>query len=116
MKNNYPLQLLTCITYREDVKNVEKIFEQFGVVEHSVLMGKGTAQSMLGDLFGFGIIDRDIVCAIVNLKMSEDIIEALDQKFNFAKTDTGICFCIPVSAISSDLISQLNLNGGVQND
>lgn len=112
MKKNYPLQLLTCITNRESVKHVEKIFEQFGVVEHGVLMGKGTAQSMLGDLFGFGIIDRDIVCGIVNTEMSKKIIDALDQKLNLKKSDSGICFCVPVNAISSDLFEQLNLNGG----
>lgn len=114
MKKNYPLQLLTCITYREDVKHVEKIFEQFGVVEHGVLMGKGTAQSLLGDLFGFGIIDRDIVCGIVDTDMSKKIIDALDEKFNFANTESGICFCVPVNAISSDLFEQLNLKGGIQ--
>lgn len=114
MKKNYPLQLLTCITYRENVKHVEKIIEQFGVVEHGVLMGKGTAQSLIGDLFGFGIIDRDIVCMIVDLNMSKDIIAELDKKFDFDKSENGICFCIPVNAISSDLFEQLNLKGGIQ--
>ncbi|MGN1162688.1 MAG: hypothetical protein ACI4T2_02070, partial [Christensenellales bacterium] len=63
-KKNYPLQLLTCITYRDDVKNVEKIFDKFNLSEHCVLMGKGTAESAIGDLFGFGVIDRDVTCAI----------------------------------------------------
>lgn len=116
MKKNYPLQLLTCITYRENVKTVEKVLEDFEIVEHSVLMGKGTAQSMIGDLFGFGIIDRDIVCAIVNNETSQQIIETLDKKLNFSQTRSGICFCVPVNAIGSDLFSQLNLNGGNQND
>ena len=62
-KKNYPLQLLTCITYRDEVKSVE-----------------------------------------------------LDQKFNFNNTHSGICFCVPVDAISSDLLAFLNLNGEVKND
>lgn len=116
MKKQYPLQLLACITYREKVKLVEKIFEQHGVAVHEVLMGKGTAQSMLGDLFGFGIIDRDIICAIANTKSCEKIIEELDTQLNFAETQSGICFCVPVNAISSDLFVQLNLKGENQND
>lgn len=109
-KKNYPLQLLTCITYRGDVKNVEKIFDKFNLSEHCVLMGKGTAESAIGDLFGFGVIDRDVTCAIVDSQTSKIIVEELDKTFNFSNSHNGICFCIPVDAISSDLLTFLNLN------
>ena len=115
-KKNYPLQLLTCITYRDEVKSVEKIFDKFDIAEHCVLMGKGTAASKLGDLFGFGVIDRDVTCAIVDSQKCKDIIFELDQKFNFNNTHSGICFCVPVDAISSDLFAFLNLNREVNND
>lgn len=115
-KKNYPLQLLTCITYRDKVKSVEKIFDEFDIAEHCVLMGKGTAASALGDLFGFGIIDRDVTCAIVDSQKCKDIIFELDQKLNFNSSNSGICFCVPVDAISSDLFTFLNLNKEVSHD
>lgn len=115
-KNNYPLQLLTCITYRDNVKSVEKIFDDFLIAEHCVLMGKGTSASKLGDLFGFGVIDRDVICAVVDLQKSKEIINKLSNVLDFENSHSGICFCVPIDAISSDLLAFLNLGIEVKND
>ncbi len=112
----YPLRLLIVVIDRDKSKIVEKAFDDFSIVEKTTLVARGTAATALGDIFNFGIIDRDIICAIVEENRLNLVTEKLDNIIDFQEKGLALRFCVPISAISSDLFKLLNLNLGGKNE
>ena len=104
-----PIEILWIVIDKSKHEKVERKLDEFGINNKLVLMGKGTAKSTLGDIFSFGIIDRDVICSIVNKVDSPTIVEELDKQIN-PHGPTGVIFTTPLDAISSDLYK--NILGG----
>lgn len=105
-----PIEMLYVIVSHKNLKKVNTIFSEYGISHYSILMGKGTAQSKLGDIFGFGIIDRDVIVAVINKTDSTQLLSALDDTLKLSVPHHGVAFTTEISAITSDVIDLLNLN------
>lgn len=109
-----PIEMLYVIVSHKNLKKVNAIFSDFGISHYSVLPAKGTAESKLGDIFGFGIIDRDVIVAVVNKTDSVQLLNTLDDALKLSTPHHGVAFTTEISAITSDVIDLLNLKLGVQ--
>ena len=101
-----PVEILVAIVTRSKSEYVREVLSHHKVNNELTLMGKGTAKNTLGDIFSFGIIDRDLICAFVSTDLSVKICEDIYSNLSKEKGD-GIVFTMPIDAISSDLYSQL---------
>lgn len=106
---NSPIEMLFVIVSHIQYKKVASVLEQNNISHHSVLMGKGTAESKLGDIFGFGIIDRDIVSAVIKKKESSKILNELNTALNLSEEHMGVAFTTEISAVTSDIFELLNI-------
>lgn len=106
-----PIELLWIVIDKAKHAKVERALMENDVNNKMVLMGKGTAKSTLGDIFSFGIIDRDVIVCIIEKSKSTELCEMLDNLIN-PHGPTGVIFTTPLDAISSDLFG--NIMGGAK--
>lgn len=104
-----PIEMLFVIVSHKQYKKATAVLEQNNISHHSVLMGKGTAESKLGDIFGFGIIDRDIISAVIKKEESNKILDELNTTLNLSEEHMGVAFTTEISAVTSDIFDLLNI-------
>jgi len=110
MAKQSPIEMLYVIISHKKLADVEKIFEKHGISHFSVMMGKGTANSTLGDIFGFGIIDRDIITTVIPVKLANDILDELNTTLKLDIPHKGVAFTTTIDAITSDALEIMNIN------
>jgi len=97
-----PIEVLVVIADTSYYSRIKKILKSFKIDGQIVMYGQGTAKTNLGDIFGFGIMEKDVITTIVDTNKAEEICKTLIDEIN-AKGENGIVFTMPISAISSDL-------------
>lgn len=97
-----PIETLFIIADRNQEKNILKTLTTHKIYGKILTNANGTAKSMLGDIFGFGIIEKDVIISFVETDKGLKICTLLNKLINKEK-DTGIVFTVPIDAISSDL-------------
>lgn len=110
MAKETPIEMLFVIVSRNDVEKVQQILRTHNTDYDLVLMGKGTADSKLGDIFGFGIIDRDVVCTLLNKTKSAEILNLLDEELQLSAPHRGVAFTIDINAITSNVLDMFTIN------
>jgi hypothetical protein len=103
-KMESPVDLLIAIVNRHKGHNVCEILNDYKVQMHLNCIGHGTAESTLADLFGFGIVERDIVISLVPVTISEKILNKLNREFHFNERHNGLAMTIPVNSIEKNLL------------
>lgn len=109
MAKQSPIEMLYVIASHKKLADVKKIFEDHGISHFSVMMGKGTANSTLGDIFGFGIIDRDIITTVVPVKHAGQILDELNEALKLDVPHNGVAFTTTIDAITSDVLDIMNI-------
>lgn len=107
-----PIEMLFVIVGHKNLEKVNNILSENQIEYKAVIPGKGTAESKIGDLFGFGIIDRDIVTTMIKTEQRSTILQQLDDALNLSKPHVGVAFSISIDAISSDVLQILNFSLG----
>ena len=74
------------------------VISQFEVNCQMQLQGKGTATSELVDLLGLNI-HKAVILSAVREDRVEEIMKALETKFETIKNGKGIAFAVPMSSI-----------------
>ncbi|MBE5735138.1 MAG: hypothetical protein E7361_01670 [Clostridiales bacterium] len=113
MKNkhiNAPFEMLIAIVERGKSNKVSEILTAHDCNYTLTTIGEGTAQSEVSDIFGFGIVERDVVWALVNPIMSQKILDALDKTLELKQPSRGIAMCIPINAATNLMLDSLGIN------
>lgn len=105
-----PINLLIVIVNRHKGDSVVAALNEKNITAHVNCMGYGTSESGIADLFGFGIIERDIVASLVPSTESKNILEELNGKFNFDEPHNGLAFTVPVNSIEKKLFDFIKVN------
>lgn len=109
---NSPIEILFVIVGHKNLEKASEVLEDNGIQYKTVMPGKGTAESKLGDLFGFGIIDRDVITTVVKTEQRSKILSELDEKLNLSEPHNGVAFAMSIDAITSDVLQMLNIKLG----
>lgn len=103
-----PIEILITIVTNKELENVVNILEGYNECNGIHVLGYGTVDSEIVDLFGFGLFERVITFSIIEVKNSKTIIEKLNEELNFTTEDKmGIAFTIPINSIEKEFFNTL---------
>jgi hypothetical protein len=104
LKMKSPLEMVTVVCNRGDGDIVLEILEANHIYNALIFNAEGTAESEVASLFGFGVVERDVVAALVEAEQCKAIVETLysDLKLNLSKN--GIVFSIKLSSATKQLL------------
>ena len=105
-----PISLLISIVDRDLTQEIEKYLNEKNLIGGLAFMGKGTAESEIADIFGFGIVEREIVWSLINPLMSDKVLKTLNEVLELNKPARGIAMTIPASAASNLMLDVLGIN------
>lgn len=104
-----PFEIMISIVDRGDGEKVAKLLEQNHINHIAILQGTGTAESEIAELFGFGVVERDIVVSLIDQERSKAMVELLYTDLNMGIEHSGCVFTISPSSATLDLLNTLNL-------
>lgn len=73
-----------------------QIAKNYGISNGMILLAKGTVNNRILDFLGLSDIKKEIVLLIVNKNLADQILEELQEKFDFEKPGNGIAFTTSV--------------------
>lgn len=75
-----------------------------------IFMGKGTADTDIADIFGFGMSDRCICATLVPEGSQEKILKEITDFLGIEKDTYGLAMLLKVGSASSVLMDMLKLS------
>ncbi len=105
-----PLEILICIVDKKMSDEASTILENNGYYSYLKTHGTGTtAKSKAGDFFGFGIIERDVIIALLDRDSIDRITPILTSELKLDKPHTGILLTIPLSSATSEVLDAFGI-------
>lgn len=105
-----PFELLITIVERGKSEKVCEILSVYDCQYNLVTLGEGTAKSEATDIFGFGIVEREIIWSLINPIMSSKILRTINDTLELEKPQKGIAMTIPCNAASNLMLDILGIN------
>ena len=109
-KVNFSDKFSVLLAFCDEEKREE--LEQFLTrkkLKHGIIfMGKGTAESEMADIFGFGLSDKLILATLVPMSIQEKVIKDLTDMLGIEKDSFGLTMLLEVSATSSAVMDMMN--------
>ena len=105
-----PFELMITIVERGNSNKVVEILKTHDCTFNLVTLGEGTAQSEAADIFGFGIVEREVILSLVNPLMTDKILKTLNEVLELSKPRKGIAMTIPSNAASNLMLDILGIN------
>lgn len=83
-----------------------------GICGGTIMLGKGTVKSSILKFLELYEEQKEIVFIVVGRSAAFDLLESLDNKYNFSKPHHGIAFCTPVAGVfgSTSCRADANIN------
>lgn len=108
-----PISLVIAICDKGVGEEVEVYFNNKGLTSGLLFFGKGTAESVIADIFGFGMNNKDILAVIVPVEKLEKTVEDINQITGIEHNNYGLTMVLPISSASSLLLdlTKINLSG-----
>ncbi len=107
-----PLKLIMSFTDRDVGKDIEEYLASEHMNGGIVLRGKGTAESNIADIFGFGIDDKDIIATLIPTNKVDKILANMRKISGIEKDNYGLIFVIDLQSASSNLLEYLDIKVG----
>ena len=113
MKNTLiesPVELVVAICDDKKGEEIELYLNSVNLNAGLLFMGKGTAESEIADLFGFGMNNRDIVAVIVPKTKTDKVVKKINEITGIETDSYGLTFVMPLSSASSTLMDLAKIN------
>ena len=104
-----PVELVVAICDDKKGEEVEAYLNSVHLDAGLLFMGKGTAESEIADLFGFGMNNKDIVAVIVPIEKTQKVVDKIIQITGIENDAYGLTFVMPLSSASSLLFDIANI-------
>jgi hypothetical protein len=104
-----PISLILSINDDGMGEVVEKYLNSKNLNGGIVFNGKGTAESEIADIFGFGLSDKDIIAVFVPKNKCPEIIKELNDITGVEKDRYGLNMVLDINSASSNLIEFLGI-------
>ena len=115
-KQKAPICLLMVYCDDDKGEKVEKYLDENNLKSGIVFMGEGTSESDIADMFGFGMIERDIIACIVPAEKSEQILDDVKDIIGIDKGRAGMAMLIPMSSATTTILDSVVMEDGDGND
>ena len=104
-----PVKLILCLVDRGDGKIIEMYLNDHHLNGGILLMGKGTAESDIADMFGFGLCDRDIVACLVPVNKLEKTMKDINEITRIEQDKYGLNMILDVQSMASNMLEFLKV-------
>lgn len=104
-----PMKLIISFVDREVSNDMEDYLNGEGLHGGIVFRGKGTAESDIADIFGFGIEDKDILACLIPIQKVNTVIRKLREISRIEKDNYGLIFVVDLQSASSNLLEFMNI-------
>ena len=88
---------------------LQEFLEKYQLNNGLIFIGKGTAESDIADIFGFGLSDKLITCVLVPEHSQEKMIKELTDVLGIEQDHFGLTMLLETSSASSAVMSMLGL-------
>ncbi len=109
VKIKAPFEILVAIVDHGEGNKVVELLEQNHITHILSTQGKGTTKSELADLFGFGMVERDIIFCLIDEDRSKALVELVYTDLNMGVEHSGFVFTVTPSGATLDLINSLKM-------
>lgn len=93
------LFLTFAITDRSRTREIITVYQEQGVSVPMVMLGKGTANSEILDIFGLDDTEKTVCFAVAVDAVWEKIKRSLERRMHIDVPGTGIAFTVPLASI-----------------
>lgn len=93
------MKLIISIVDRGVGAKVKEILKEIGCTYHFVMLGRGTANQEILDMLGLGIIEKDIVMAVIDQKLVGDALNTLKNELDLDEPGHGIACSLDLCSV-----------------
>jgi len=104
-----PISLLLSINDNGMGELVERYLNENNLNGGIIFQGKGTAESEIADIFGFGLSDKDIIAVFIPKNKSSEIIADVNEITGVEYDRYGLNMLLEVNSASSNLLEFLGI-------
>lgn len=106
-----PICLLLAFCDKGKGEDIEEYLNKHHLKGGLILIGKGTAESDVADIFGFGMCDKDIIACIIPSEKQEEILSDVTKITGVEEDSYGLTMLIDISSASSTLLEYVGFKG-----
>lgn len=101
--------VLIAICDNEQLDDLEKFLAENNLKNGMIFMGKGTAESDIADIFGFGLSDKIITALLVRESKQDKLIKEITKLLGIEKNKFGLTMLLETSSASSVVLDMLGI-------
>lgn len=105
-----PIKLVVSFADRESTKDMEEYLNNHHLSGGVVFMGKGTAESEIADIFGFGMAERDVLACLIPTQKVDKVVRDLNDISRIELDNYGLLFVMDLQSAGSNLLEFLKVN------
>ena len=106
--DKFSVMLAICDSDQEE--DLEGFLKKNNLTNGLIFIGKGTAESNIADIFGFGLSDKIISCVLVPEHSQEKLILELTDVLGIERDHYGLTMLLETSSASSVVMDMLGLS------
>lgn len=107
IKDKFSILLAICDD--EKGKDFEAFLSKKKLKNGILFMGKGTSESDIADIFGFGLSDKAIVAILVPETGQEKILKEVSDFLGIEKDSYGLAMLLEVNSTSSTVLDLMGI-------
>lgn len=107
-----PISLLLSIVDDDIALEVEKYLSKQKLSSGIIFNCKGTAESEIADIFGFGMDDKSVIACIIPVEKKDKIVSDVNEITGVEKDNYGLNMVIKVQSSASNLLEFMNIKVG----
>lgn len=101
--------VLLAICDNEQLPELEEYLSEHNLKNGMIFMGKGTAESDIADIFGFGMNDKIITALLVRESQQDKIIKEITKLLRIEEDQFGLTMLLETSSASNVVLDMLGI-------
>lgn len=110
------LDVIFTIVSKGKGESAMDIIRECGVIMSIICHGRGTAPTSILEMLGLGATEKDVVLSFVKDEQSEEILEKISKKLEFAKPGHGIAFTVPLQSVAGIMAFKFLTTDSLEDD
>ena len=102
--------VLLAICDDEHEKEFEEYLSKQRLNKGIIFRGKGTAESQIADIFGFGLSDKMVTALLVKESQQDKVLKSVTKILGIEKDTYGLAMLLGVSSASSSMLDFMGIS------
>lgn len=110
MKSPIGLMIIFCDKNRADL--VEKYLYKNKLRLGVILSGKGTSESEIADIFGFGMTDKSVIFSLIPKAEKDKILADITEITGIESDTYGLAMCLELTSATNIILNKMGIKIG----